>query len=315
MYSFSKKTLKSSFIIASPRSGTTWLSKMLNAHQDVFCVERRLFGNYADFVEDIGAKSPRLRVTLDKYVNSLFLHHGLDAKNKNTLTKSLLKTLEAQEKRLSGKSFLIDKITPYLNTSAEVLSQINTYYPKSKLVFLVRDGRDVLTSGVFHWFNKQPKDTVLTDFEEQRRAIFKDNSEATLPRFFQDKEIQQWANEWVQPLRIIKQAKQTHEVKIIFYEDMLTNPNKVLQEIFDFLSIKNNKTTIKACIEAGSFKKMSDGRVQGDAVQGAHVRKGVSGDWKNYFTYKDALLFDEIAGDALLEFGYETNKNWIEKFR
>jgi hypothetical protein len=96
---------------------------------------------------------------------------------------------------------------------------------------------------------------------------------------------------------------------------MLTNPNKVLQEIFDFLSIKNNKTTIKACIEAGSFKKMSDGRVQGDAVQGAHVRKGVSGDWKNYFTYKDALLFDEIAGDALLEFGYETNKSWIEKFR
>ena len=54
----------SNFIIASPRSGTTWMSKMLNAHPNIFCVERRLFGDYADLVLDEGANKPRLRVTL-----------------------------------------------------------------------------------------------------------------------------------------------------------------------------------------------------------------------------------------------------------
>ncbi len=169
---FSKaKPYQNNFIISAPRSGTTWLSNMLNAHPSIFCVERRLFGNYADFIQDEGIDDVRLRVTLDKYVNSIFNHHGLKIVNKEKFTKSLIKTIQKQERLLSGKKILVDKITPYLNTSTTVLNQINTYFPKSNIVFLVRDGRDVLTSGVFHWFNKQHANKELSSFEKQRKEV------------------------------------------------------------------------------------------------------------------------------------------------
>ena len=36
------------------------LQRLLNAHPEVCCVERRLFGEYADFVQDDGQDEPRL---------------------------------------------------------------------------------------------------------------------------------------------------------------------------------------------------------------------------------------------------------------
>jgi hypothetical protein len=180
---------------------------------------------------------------------------------------------------------------------------------------LVRDGRDVLTSGVFHWFNKQPANVALTDFEIQRREAFLGKTVEKPERFFQDKEIQQWVNEWQQPLLTIEKAKQNHNVKIISYENMLQNTQEVLTECLSFLSAKTTQKELDYCIEAGNFNKMSKGRKQGEAKHNAHVRKGVSGDWENYFTYEDGKLFNEIAGDTLIKFGYEENENWFERLR
>lgn len=306
---------QSRFIIASPRSGTTWMSKMLNAHPDIFCVERRLFGNYADMVLDEGAKKPRLRVTLDKYTNSLFQHHGFSDKAKKQVLKSFMSALQNEEKKQSGKDIIVDKITPYVNTADQVVKQINSFFPKSKIIYIIRDGRDVLTSGVFHWFNKQSTQEELSDFEKKRRVIYLKQTNEQLPRFFQDKEIIQWANEWVQPIKTIEKAKIKHQVKVIFYEDLLTDTETVLTECLRFLSAKTSAKTLETCIEEASFKNMSAGREKGVAVQNAHVRKGVSGDWKNYFTYEDGKLFQEIVGDALVAYGYETDEKWYEKLR
>ena len=303
------------FIIASPRSGTTWISKMLNAHLEVNCVERRLFGNYADFVLDEGNNTPRHRVTLDKYVNSLMLHHGMPQSNTDDVMQSLIVGITKEERRISKKKIIVDKITPYLSTSQHVINQINKFFPKSKIIYLVRDGRDVLTSGVFHWFNKKPLNVELTDFEIKRRNAFINSETLKLERFFQDKEIEQWATEWIEPLQTIKKAKNTHKVKIVSYESLLNNTKGVLTDCLLFLAASTKPTIIDNCIETGSFKTMSNGRVSGQAKADAHIRKGVSGDWKNYFTYKDGQLFNEIAGEALVEFGYEENSNWFERLR
>jgi len=312
---FRKNKNHSNFIIASPRSGTTWMSKMLNAHPDIFCVERRLFGDYADLVFDEGVKKTRLRVTLDKYTNSLFQHHGFSNKVNKQLLKSFISTLQQEEKKHSGKNIIVDKITPYVNTAGNVIHQINDFFPKSKIIYLVRDGRDVLTSGVFHWFNKQSAHRELSDFEKKRKNIYLNKAKESLPRFFQDKEIEQWANEWVQPIRTIVEAKKKHQVKVIRYEDLLVNTEAVLEDCLCFFFAKTPSKVVDKCLEEGSFEKMSAGREKGVAVQNAHVRKGVSGDWKNYFTYEDGKLFQEIVGDTLIKFGYETDEKWYEELR
>ncbi|MDC0408588.1 sulfotransferase [Flavobacteriaceae bacterium] len=301
---------KQHFIISCPRSGTTWLSKMLNTHKNIFCVERRLFGDYADFVFDEGIETPRLRITLDKYIKSVLLHHGLPKSHEFNLMKSFLSAIAKEERKFSGSKISIDKVTPYLNTSNDVLNQLSRFFPKSKIIFLVRDGRDVLTSGVFHWFNKKLEDKSLNKFEKIRISSFQDNQEFKSRRFFQDKEIVQWANHWVDVMKIIPKAALSHDIKIVYYKDLLKDTKKEISEIFDFLEIRKSNHFIDECVKAGSFKIMSNGRERGTEQFNNHIRKGVNDDWRNYFTYEDSKLFNDIAGEMLLKYNFIKNLNW-----
>ena len=52
-----------------------------------------------------------------------------------------------------------------------------------------------------------------------------------------------------------------------------------------------------------SFKKMKESSP-------LHLRKGTIGDWKNYFSSKHKEIFKEIAGDILIQLGYEENNDW-----
>ena len=63
-------------------------------------------------------------------------------------------------------------------------------------------------------------------------------------------------------------------------------------------------------MHAGSFKKLCGGRVAGDEVATAKARKGVSGDWKNYFTKKDALIFEQASKGLLKKYKYEDSGEW-----
>ena len=299
------------FIIAAPRSGTTWLSRMLNAHPEVYCVERRLFGEYADFVQDKGKDQPRLRVTLDKYVSSQLMHYRLPKTKGRQILKSLIKAELRIEMNHFGKPIGVDKITPYLHTSEIVIKKISEYFPESKIIFLVRDGRDVLTSGVFHWFNKRQASQALNDFEQKRRILFQQNPDARPSPFFQEKEIRQWATEWKEPLEVLELARKRHPVRAIRYESLLENPKRELEDCFRFLGASTKPRLLDTCVEVGAFSKMTGGRQRGEAQHTKHVRKGIHGDWKNYFTFSDAALFEEIAGSVLREFGYEESKNWF----
>lgn len=301
------------FVIAAPRSGTTWLNTILNAHPAIYSTENRLFGNYADFVFDRGNEHPRLRVTLDKYVKSLLLHCNTnDLKKKNfekQLTGKLIKTIIELELTYSKKPILIDKITPYLGTSEIVVSSISKYFPNSKIIYLVRDGRDVLTSGIFHWFTKAQSNDKFSFDKNLRNEHFL-NKKDKLDRFFLDSEIKEWAKTWTEPIITAKHVRKRHAIHFIRYEEMLVNQELVLSKLFDFLNVEHDDKIISRCIAKSSFKKMTKNRRNGEEIATAHVRKGVAGDWRNYFTQKDAELFIEHAGQVLIDNNYEKNHDW-----
>lgn len=299
---------KQCFIIASPRSGTTWLNKALDAHPNIFSTERRLFGNYSDHIQDEGVALPRLRCTLDKFVSASLLPQNMN--DEEGLLRAYIQALLAIEKKHSNARVTIDKITPYVESAEQVHYQLNKYFPKAPRMYLVRDGRDVCTSGVFHWFNKIPVGHEVSDFERERNAFFTGGSKGFKQnRFFTDAEITEWAKTWLGPVRL-SGYEIGPQKKIIRYEDMLHDLAAVLTELFGFMGLKTKADIMEQCLDASSFKAMS-GREQGDAKQGAHVRKGISGDWKNYFTRRDGELFHEIAGEELISAGYEADDAWV----
>jgi hypothetical protein len=68
---------------------------------------------------------------------------------------------------------------------------------------------------------------------------------------------------------------------------------------------------IEQCVESSTFEKMS-GRPPGQEEPTAKARKGIVGDWRNYFTLIDGELFDAFAGEQLKKMGYEPDGEWIK---
>ena len=58
------------------------------------------------------------------------------------------------------------------------------------------------------------------------------------------------------------------------------------------------------------FTKMAGGRSRGDENKDSHYRKGVAGDWKNYFNEAHKDFFKRQFGDLVVQLGYATDNQW-----
>ena len=298
------------FILAAPRSGTTWLQRALNAHPGVYCTEHRLFGPHMDLVRDGEAPEPRLRITLDQYVKSSLQSAILDDLKLSReefewgLVQSLAATIVAKSREASGKPILVDKITPYPGTAKHVVKCIQAIWPTARFIFLLRDGRDVLTSGVCHWSDKTIVKPERNAGGSRMKAVADDN------RAFTDAQIEEWAHLWCD-IEEATHAIPAGQLITVRYEDMLADQGEVLARVLQHIGAESSRSRIETCTAASSFQSMSGGRKRGEEVSHAHIRKGVAGDWKQHFTPEDARQFDAIAGDLLIKLGYETNRDCV----
>lgn len=63
-------------------------------------------------------------------------------------------------------------------------------------------------------------------------------------------------------------------------------------------------------VEKWSFETQAQRR-KGEEKKGSFLRKGVVGDWRNYFTLEAAQTFDRLGGDTLIKLGYEKDRVWV----
>lgn len=296
------------FIISAPRSGSTWLAKALNGHPKVFATENRLFGEFCEiWPNSDGSMSPR--ITFDAFLkqfSTYFMFEEMNLKRRQFIERfqrAFLGFLNQFCQRQSGKEIVIDKVTPYLNSTGLVLDRIDQYFPDSKTIQLIRDGRDVVTSGTFDWILKDSQGTDRFSFFVERRPGLR------MKRFFDDKVLSRWISLWKEPIAEYSRFKSG---LVIRYEEMIANQAKVLESVFEYLDCEFDDSILDECIQRATFEKMS-GRKAGDDDQPlAKARKGIAGDWKNYFTRRDGQLFDEEAGECLIELGYEQDRSWLD---
>ena len=74
-----------------------------------------------------------------------------------------------------------------------------------------------------------------------------------------------------------------------------------------------DEQNLNDAIDRFSFERMT-GRKRGTEDRSNFIRKGVIGDWANHFTRETAEIFDHYAGDMLVEMGYESDRNWIDRY-
>lgn len=297
------------FLISAPRSGSTWLTKAIGGHPDLVTTENRLFGLFFEVWKNNAGK-PTPRITADQFILGFCRHsffESLGFSTANEMAEDLFlqfqNFIDQYIKDQAGKSVLVDKVTPYLGTSPRVYAQIEKF-PQAKIINLIRDGRDVAVSGVFDWIRREESDSP------RHRFFVTCETGATLTRFFDDELLQKWANYWIEPLIASRETKS--DSLEIRYEDMLQNQAAQLERAFEFLGVQSNPGLAQTCANAVTFEELT-GRASGIADPLAKARKGIAGDWRNFFTQRDAELFQKITGPWLGQLGYETDTAWIEK--
>ncbi len=292
-----------SFILfASPKSGTTWLQRLLSHHPEAVCAESRAFGDYYD----AGLSTPHL--TLEKYCHILSNYlaptapgmTSADSGFYRALLFNLLDTTAATALATVKKSVYGEKLTPYPATAAHAVEVLHAYHPEIKFVNLIRDGRDVIVSGAAQWLNHRLKRAPLAERGTFETAL---REHTILPEDFD-----LFLNYWTDAVRAGLSARGLFPNYLqLSYEQFVADPFSQAEMLFEFLGIEAKPGVVRACVEATTFEKLSGGRKRGAEDLGSFFRKGAVGDWRNWFSGEQKILFGQRAGDLLDELGYARN--------
>jgi Sulfotransferase domain len=98
--------------------------------------------------------------------------------------------------------------------------------------------------------------------------------------------------------------------KLIRYEDLLERDEDVLTRVLlEECGMPIERARLQAAIHACRFERLT-GRARGEEDISSHERKGIAGDWRNYFTDRVKDVFKERFGPLLLATGYESGPDW-----
>jgi len=183
-----------------------------------------------------------------------------------------------------------------------------------KVIYLLRDGRDVMVSGYYHFLIKHDINPQFMIDEHRGKVPFDDyeNIEKNLPAFieymFTNFTMRQIRTSWKD---YVDSYIGKENVLVVKYEDLLVQPAKELERALKFLDYPvKTKEELEAIAFKFSFKNMTK-REPGQEAK-SFIRKGIAGDWKNKFTPEAREMFDKYAGEALVKAGYEKDNSWVK---
>ena len=297
------------FIFGHARSGTTLLMRLVRLHPEVHC-------NYqAHFF----TRRPLLKSLVDTPEAEEWLRRKSNRWNQGRDLSPLVLRAAAdfimeRDAARQGKRIVGDK-SPSSTIHGQAVRDLHAVYPDAKLVYIVRDGRDVLISERFRNFVEESK---FLSAEDKRiiEELRKDHAQFTDGRrsIFTESFIRRVAQGWVTNLREIEDEGKRLFAGSYFalrYEDLLESPAEQLTHLWQFLGAGEIEPSleeqIKAEMESNPDEEWQARRNEEIA---SFVPKGQAGNWERLFTSKDKSLFKEVAGGMLVKWNYENDLNW-----
>jgi len=151
-----------------------------------------------------------------------------------------------------------------------VLSRLLRWFPVSQFVHIVRDGRDCYCSA---------------------------QSNSDVP---QRHEANRFARYWKKCLRARQEAGNTKRIFDIRYEDLVHDPQSILENVMTFLEVEYEHSQIFLAARAGDAR----------AIQPAFKRLAESmgsesvGRWRSELNLKEKQVFARLVGNELHRYGY-----------
>lgn len=292
------------FIFGHARSGTTLLTRLVRLHPQVHCNYQAHFFSRPPLLEGL---------VIDVEVGKWFTRSSNRWNRKRDLSPVAMRAVSdfilERDARREGKNIVGDK-SPNSLLNGEAVRKLYKVYPDARLVFMVRDGRDVAVSHRIQSFIDGVDKLNQTDI--QIRRIFIQDSEPFLKSersLFSRKGIERAAHSWVENVtetdEIGRELFGDKYISIRF-EDLTADPLDVLIRLWTFLGVATDIEGLRNLVDDEMSRNPdADWQKEKSRQIAKALEKGMHGSWKEMFTPQDVEAFHKIAGDALQRWGYE----------
>lgn len=291
------------WILGSPRSGSTWLLDLLAENPAVVPINEPLIGWYlSPFLSDLpGWDSNTLDVTnftlrrVQADQAQQFFANEFSDVWAPSLAQMMRRRFAAHAVRYpppgrSPSSAVLAIKEPAGSQSADVLSRC---LPQSRLMFLLRDGRDVVDSDLAanlkgSWVEREFPGA--SGVPEADRLAF----------------VQQSARKWLWRTEVVQEAYAKHPGPrhMISYEQLLADPIEHLEAIFTWMCAELDRRVIDDLVERHSFNRVPEA----DRGDKSFFRAASPGLWKENLSSVEQEAVEEIIGPKLSELGYTNDR-------
>jgi hypothetical protein len=280
------------WIFGSSRSGSTWLLRMLSEFEGVVGVDDPHLGHHLGVWRPIplawaaAAEPPELSTLLDLKAEEP--GYFFSQRYRQSWWEPLRALIRARfEAQAEGEGLIGAPTYVVKEPGSQVAPLLVDLFPESKLVFLLRDGRDVV-------------DSWLSGYQEGSWAIpggaFPVAAEGRLSL------IRWLAAVWVYRSRAAKRAFDAcgeGDRLLVRYEDLRERTATVLEEIRAVLGLRGAPAEQVA-------RRHRFERVPASARGPRHrIRAASPGSWREHLSPPEQDALHEALGEALEEFGYE----------
>ncbi len=288
------------WIFGSPRSGSTWLLNLLARHEAVVAINEPLIGWYlGPFLSDLpnGDASAldvtnfTLRRLQRENAQSFFAEEFRDVWSPG-LARMMRERFYEHVVRSTGARPRDDAVVAIKEPSgSQSADLIMRSLPRSRLVFLLRDGRDVVDSELA---GNLEGGWVGREFPGLRPV-----GETERLRF-----VVQSAHKWLWRTEVVQQAfREHHGPKLLVrYEQLLGDTHGQLRELLAWLGLSAREQELTEWIDERAFGRQP---VSSTGPQG-FFRAASPGAWRQSLRADEQAAVEQVIGPKLRELGYES---------
>jgi Sulfotransferase family len=285
------------WIFGSSRSGSTWLLRMLSELERVIPIDDPHLGHHLGVWRPIplawatSKDLPKLGTLADykrKKRDYLFSDSYRDTWMPK-LRELIAARFEAQAAEDLADSGPVEKpIVVVKEPGSHAADTIMDLFPESSLIFLLRDGRDVVDS----WLDAYRDGSWATEEgaypldDAGRPALIRWQSSVWLHRT----EVVQETYERTDPNRRV----------MIRYEEMRAEPTTALARICKVLGIDAGRKELEGIAAANEFSRVPKSR----KGAGREIRRAKPGGWATHMSREEIIEMHEILAPKLDELGY-----------
>jgi hypothetical protein len=279
------------WMLGSPRTGSTWLMQLFAEIPEIAVIDESYIplhlvpidhaltdGQY--FQQGPRAEDPHYFFA-KRYLPEAF------SELRSLFMRGLLRQLEELGQNTDARWIVIKE-----PNGSHASDSLMSLFPESRLLFLVRDGRDVIDS--------------LIDAMLSRDSWWQQSQGSDEPRIVSERMafINHHAKLWLQRTQSTERAfgalpeAQRHRVH---YEELLTNTTTEFGAMLDWLKMDIPAEQVQEAVEKRSFKAIPDSQ----KGPGKRARSANPGQWKERLRPGEIDLVESVMGSKLRELGYE----------